>query len=248
MSEQPKPLILIVEDDKDVAKLIATQLEEAGLETQIFHRASNALKFLERDFANLMLLDIGLPDASGFSFLAELRQRDITVPTIILTGHGSEVDKVKGLESGADDYVTKPFSFPELIARIHAVLRRAETSKDNFITPAVSISEVDFDFCGAKVSPHRMLMLFPGGHEMSIGRKELGILSFLHQNIGQVVTRKSLIHAVWGPHADLKSRSLDQYIVKIRDNFDYHKADAEGFRTIHGVGYILEDPARPRRD
>jgi DNA-binding response OmpR family regulator len=134
MTSASKPLILIVEDDKALANLTAEHLELAGMKTQVFYRASNIKTFLDSNFANLMLLDVNLPDGSGFTVLEDLRKSGFDLPTIFFTGNDSEVQKVRGLETGADDYITKPFSFPELVARINAVLRRAETSRDNQVT------------------------------------------------------------------------------------------------------------------
>jgi DNA-binding response OmpR family regulator len=144
---------------------------------------------------------------------------------------------------GGDDYITKPFSFPELIARINAVLRRAETAKDFQITQNARLTEEPFAFCGAEINPLRLEANFPDGETEKIGRKELGIMIYLVSNPGTVLTRRSLIHAVWGVHADIKSRSLDQYIVKIRDLLARHQCTADCFRTIHGVGYIYDESA-----
>lgn len=238
MPPQPKPLILVVEDDKDIAALIAEQLEAHGMLVQVYHRAAHVHRFLQSNFANLMLLDLNLPDSSGFSVMEELRKANILVPTIFLTADDSEIYKVKGLEMGGDDYITKPFSFPELIARIHAVLRRAETARDNLITRNASITQEPFDFCGAEVHPEKLQILFPDGQTQKIGRKELGILTYLVDHSDSVLTRRNLIHAVWGIHADPRSRSLDQYIVKIRNAYSSHGLELDAFKTIHGVGYI----------
>lgn len=240
MAAKPKPLILIVEDDKDLASLISEQLEMAGMQTQAYHRAANVVRFLTNNFANLLLLDINLPDQSGFTLMEDLKKHNIQVPVIFLTGDSSEVHKVKGLEMGGDDYITKPFSFPELIARIKAVLRRAETAHDYHITQNASLSQESFEFCGASVNPVRLEITFPNGSITKIGRKELGILTYLASNTGTVLTRRSLIHSVWGIHADVRSRSLDQYIVKIRNAFAQQDCPLEAFRTIHGVGYIYD--------
>ncbi|MDP0499408.1 MAG: response regulator transcription factor [Verrucomicrobiota bacterium JB022] len=237
-----KPLILVVEDDKQIAQMISEQLEAADMITQVYHRANGVLRFLQNNFANLLLLDVRLPDQSGFTLVEELRQQNITVPIIFLTADDSEIYKVKGLEIGADDYITKPFSFPELIARIHAVLRRAETAYDHHVTRNATISQQPFGFCGSTVNPARMEISFPDDAIEKIGRKELGIITYLHQNPNAVITRRSLIHSVWGIHADVRSRSLDQYIVKIRNNFAAHGLDLEAFKTIHGVGYIYNKP------
>jgi DNA-binding response OmpR family regulator len=243
-----KPLILIVEDEKDMAALIAEQLEESGMYTQVFHRIAPAAKYLSKNFVNLMLLDVNLPDGTGFNLVDELHQLNVSVPTIFLTAANAEVQKVKGLQMGGDDYITKPFSFPELIARINAVLRRSETAKDTQITRNARLDEKPFGFCGAEVNPQRLEIHFPDGQMEKIGRKELGILAYLVSNPRQILTRQSLIHGVWGVHADVRSRSLDQYIVKIREAYDRHACSLAAFRTIHGVGYIYEaegEPAEP---
>ena len=241
MSSQPQPLILVVEDDVEICKLISQHLELAEMQTQICYRGSQALSFLQRNFANLMLLDVTLPDQSGFALMDELKKHDITIPTIFLTGNTLENAKVKALDMGGDDYITKPFSYPELVARIRAVLRRAEVKDDNKITKNAQVSDEPFTFCEVKVDPARLEATFPDGAVTKIGRKELGILSYLNANPGVVVTRQALIHSVWGVHADIRSRSLDQYIVKIRDLFQKtHGLDISAFRTVHGVGYIFD--------
>lgn len=234
----PKPLILVVEDDKPIAAAISQQLERAGMQTQVYYRASHVLRFLKNNFANLLLLDINLPDQTGFSLLQDIQQHNIRIPIIFLTGDDSEMYKVKGLEMGADDYVTKPFSYAELIARIHAVLRRAETAQDFNVTNNVKVTQEPFDFCGARVFPLRMEMEFTQGEPHKIGKKELGIMAYVASHPHTVITRRSLIHAVWGLHADIRSRSLDQYIVKIRNAFSSRDLATEVFKTLHGVGYI----------
>lgn len=235
---RPKPMILIVEDDAELARLISEQLESAGMHTQVYHRAANVLRYLKNNFANLMLLDVNLPDQTGFSLVEDIRSNELKIPIIFLTANDSEVDRIRGLNLGGDDYVTKPFSFAELIARIHAVLRRAETAHDLEITQNATVATEPFDFLGAQVNPERMEIIFPNGKTKKLGRKELGILAYLYANPDTVITRRTLIHAVWGIHADVRSRSLDQYIVKVRALFKKHGLDADRFKTIHGVGYI----------
>jgi DNA-binding response OmpR family regulator len=187
-----------------------------------------------------VLLDINLPDQSGFTLVEELKAEDISVPIIFLTGNVEEPSKVRGLEMGGDDYITKPFSYAELLARIRAVLRRAESKSDLNVTKNVKVNDEPFDFCGARVTPKRLEISFPDGTTQKLGRKELGILAYLNAHPGQVITRKALIHSVWGIHADVKSRSLDQYIVKVRDLFSAHGLDLSAFRTVHGIGYIFD--------
>lgn len=240
MRAEPKPLVVVVEDEPELAKLIAIHLERAGMETQVCNRADHALKFLQKNFANLLLLDISLPDQSGFSLLESLKGADIAVPTIFLTGNVDEANKVKGLNMGGDDYITKPFSYAELVARINAVLRRTESNHDLNVTKNVRLSDDPFDFCGALINPVRLEITFPSQPVQKLGRKELGILSYLNAHQGAVITRQALIHSVWGIHADVKSRSLDQYIVKVRELYSAHGLTLDDFRTVHGIGYIFD--------
>jgi DNA-binding response OmpR family regulator len=237
---EPKPLIVIVEDEAELASLIAQHLENAGMHTQVCNRGAHALKFLKKNFANLLLLDINLPDQTGFALMSELKAAGVTVPVIFLTGNIEETSKVKGLDMGGDDYVTKPFSYVELVARIRAVLRRTETKADQNVTKNVKISDEAFDFCGARITPERLEISFPKNAVEKIGRKELGILAYLNAHQGHVITRQALIHAVWGVHADVRSRSLDQYVVKVRDLFETHGLNLAAFRTVHGIGYIFD--------
>jgi DNA-binding response OmpR family regulator len=235
-----KPLILIVEDEKDLADVIGQQIEMAGMSVQVFYRPSHALRYLEHGFANLLLLDVNMPELNGFELMAEIRRCGIETPVIFLTGNDNEISKVKGLEMGGDDYITKPFSNAELMARIRAVLRRAETSGDLQVTKNVSLAQEPFTFAGATVNPERMEIVFPDGKAEAIGRKELGIICAMQGNAGMVLSRRTLIHMVWGIHADVRSRSLDQYIVRIRGLLTRNGCDYESFRTVHGVGYIYD--------
>lgn len=240
MCAEPRPLIVVVEDEEELIKLITQQLEGAGMNVQAYNRCAPALRFLQNNFANLLLLDITLPDSSGFELLKELKAQDINVPTIFLTGNSMEEDKIKGLNMGGDDYITKPFSYAELVARIKAVLRRSEVVTDFNVTKNVRTIDEPFEFLGTKVHPDRLEIAFPNGSTHKIGRKELGILAYLNSHIGVVITRKELIHSVWGVHADIRSRSLDQYIVKVRAAFAKNGLSLDCFKTVHGIGYIFE--------
>ena len=243
---EPKPLIVIVEDEAELAALISVHLEKAGMHTQVCNRAAHALKFLKKNYANLLLLDITLPDQSGFSLMEEIKAAGIAIPVIFLTGNIEETSKVRGLDMGGDDYVTKPFSYAELVARIRAVLRRTETKGDQNVTKNVKISDEPFDFCGAKITPERLEISFPKNVVLKLGRKELGILAYLNAHQGHVITRQALIHSVWGVHADVKSRSLDQYVVKVRDLFSEHGLD-QALNPGHLVGHDewVHTPVRP---
>jgi len=244
MCAEPRPLIVVVEDEEELLKLVAEHLENAGMNVQAYNRSLPALRFLQHNFANLLLLDLNLPDTSGFELLKQLKEQDINTPTIFLTGNTQEENKVKGLDMGGDDYITKPFSYPELIARINAVLRRSESNADFNVTKNVRTTDGPFKFLGTEVHPDRLEIVFPNGSTHKIGRKELGILAYLNAHVGVVITRKELIHSVWGIHADIRSRSLDQYIVKVRAAFDKNGISLNCFKTVHGIGYIFEPPAK----
>jgi DNA-binding response OmpR family regulator len=235
-----KLLIAVVEDNHALVNVLVRQLENSGMRTQVFHRAGSALKFLRHNFVNLVLLDISLPDRSGLGLLKDLKEEDIEVPVIFLTGSCDEPNKVLALNMGGDDYVTKPFSYTELHARIQAVLRRTASAQDLRLTKNTRVSDGPFDFCGAKVTPDRLEIAFPCGTIKKIGRKELGMLAYMHAQPNKVIPRRVLLHSVWGEHADVKSRSIDQYVVRIRNLFEAQGLDTGAFRTIHGVGYIYE--------
>jgi DNA-binding response OmpR family regulator len=238
MPADPQPFIVLVEDEEHLAKLITIHLEEAGMRVQAYFSAAPARHFLQRNFANLLLLDVNLPDQSGFELFEELQRAGRNFPAIFVTGNTHELSKIQGLQLGGDDYITKPFSYAELVARIHTVLRRAEGRGDLKVAENVRVADHSFAFCGARVVPRRMEVEFEDGQVERVGRKALGILSCLHDNRGTVVTRKALIHAVWGRHADVTSRSLDQYFVKVRELFRRHGLEMDCFSTLHGVGYL----------
>jgi DNA-binding response OmpR family regulator len=244
MCAEPRPLIVVVEDEEELSKLICQHLEEAGMNVQAYNRTAPALRFLQHNFANLALLDVNLPDGNGFDLLKQIKEQDINTPTIFLTANSHDEDKVKGLNLGGDDYVTKPFSYTELVARINAVLRRAESKTDYNVTKNVRTTDGPFEFLGVKVHPDRLELEFPNGNTVKTGRKELGILAYLHSHVGVVITRKELIHSVWGIHADIRSRSLDQYIVKVRAAFEKNGLSLDCFKTVHGIGYIFEPPGK----
>jgi two-component system alkaline phosphatase synthesis response regulator PhoP len=205
MCAEPRPLIVAVEDEPELLNIITEQLEVAGMHVQAYNRCAPALRFLQHNFANLLLLDLTLPDLNGFEMLKELKQQDINVPVIFLTGNSMESDKIKGLNMGGDDYITKPFSYLELVARINAVLRRAESNKDFNVTKNVKTTDGPFPFLGSQVHPDRLEISFPNGKIHKIGRKELGIIAYLNSHVSVVITRKELIHSVWGIHADIRA-------------------------------------------
>ena len=246
MSPQQRPLIVIVEDDRSLAVTLHQQLTDAGFATQTFHKGATALKFIEENHVHLVLLDPTLPDVDGLTVLERIRQSGAPAAVIFLSSVKTPTAVVKALEAGADDFVGKPHHPEELAARIQAVLRRSETAGDSRLTRNADLATNVFHFSGAEVHPERLELVSGPGKSCKLGRKEIGILYHLHANPGVIISRNSLIHAVWGVHANVRSRSLDQYIAKIREAFQKLGRGLDCFRTIHGIGYWYE-PAAPAK-
>jgi len=243
MSPQQRPLIVIVEDERSLAATLQQQLTDAGFATQTFHKGATALKFIEQQHVHLVLLDPTLPDFDGLTMVERLRQAGSATAVIVLSNLKTPQAAVKALETGADDFIGKPHHPEELVARIQAVLRRSETAGDSRLTRNADLATDVFHFNGAEIHPERLELVFAAGKRCKLGRKEIGILYHLHANPGVIISRNSLIHAVWGVHANVRSRSLDQYIAKIRDAFQRLGRGLDCFRTIHGIGYWYEPEA-----
>jgi len=240
MSPRQKPLVALIEDDRSQASLLGEQLSRGGFAPVKFHRAGSALRHLEKEHASLALLDLSLPDMDGFAALEAILRLAQAPPVVILSAIDSPEVARRALDAGADDYVRKPCEGGELVARLRAVLRRTGKSADGRLTRNAELGTEVFSFGRSRVSPVRLEIEFPNGNREKIGRKELGILLHLQANPGVIVSRQAVIHAVWGNHADIRSRSLDQYMVKIRDLFGRNGESLACFRTIHGIGYWYE--------
>jgi len=240
MSPRQKPLVALVEDDRTLAALVAGQLEENGFSSRCFHKGASVLRHLESEHANLVLLDLSLPDMDGLQVLAKLQAMPTPPPVVVLSSLDNPVVVRQALDAGAEDYVRKPYDTGELCARLRAVLRRLAPARDQRLTRNADLGTDAFRFGPSQVHPERLEILFSNGQRSKIGRKEIGILLHLQANPGVIVSRHALIHAVWGEHANIRSRSLDQYVVKIRDLFSRNGDSLECFRTIHGIGYWYE--------
>ena len=224
MPSKPKPLVLIVEDEAELANVIAEHLEAAGMQTQICNRCALAMRFLKNNFANIILLDLTLPDQNGFAFMEDLKCEDINIPTIFLTGNDSEISKVKGLELGADDYVTKPFSQRELALRVKSILRR--NSKPGSKRTLLQRGDLSLDR-----EAHRCTN---GDEEIELTAKEFELLATLMNRPGQVRTRDQLIEAVWGSDFSVSSRTVDTHLKRLREKIG---DSGELIQTVRGVGY-----------
>jgi len=223
-------MILIVEDEPSLSEPLAYLLEREGYETTIAADGLTAVSEFERNGADLVLLDLMLPGLSGTEVCREIRARS-TVPIIMLTAKDSEIDIVVGLELGADDYVTKPYSTRELLARIRAVMRRRiETDDDGEATLEAGSVRMDIERHTVSV----------GGNEIAMPLKEFELLELLLRNSGRVLTRGQLIDRVWGADYFGDTKTLDVHIKRIRSRIEAVPSEPTMLVTVRGLGYRFE--------
>jgi len=227
-----KAKVLIVEDDAHIALGLEEVLKSDGFEAVVCNRGDKALTAVERERPQLIVLDVMLPGKSGYDLCKELRAKKITTPILMLTAKGQELDKVVGLELGADDYVTKPFGVRELLARIHALLRRSANST------AEAADGAQFKIGDATIDP-KTFQLRRGKATEELTAKELKLLQFFHAHAGEVLSRDRLLNEVWGYNYLGTTRTLDQVIVQLRKKLDDTSDDPKHLLTVHGVGYRL---------
>ena len=225
--------ILIVEDEASFSEALAFLLTKEGFETAIAEDGRQAINMSNADGADLILLDLMIPEVSGVEVCRTIRTQS-QVPIIMLTAKDAEIDKVVGLELGADDYVTKPYSSRELIARVKAVLRRGQTEDG---------SNQDQDLL--EVGPIRLNIgkhqVFVSGNPVALPLKEFELLEFLMRNAGRVLTRSQLIDRVWGGDYYGDTKTLDVHIKRLRAKVEADPANPILIQTIRGLGYKLEN-------
>jgi two-component system response regulator RegX3 len=225
--------ILVVEDEESFSEALGYLLGREGFDVTLADTGTKAIEEFDRVGADLVLLDLMLPGLSGTEVCKQLRQRS-AVPIIMLTAKDSEVDKVVGLELGADDYVTKPYSSRELVARIRAVLRRNADLGDDVATPGTLIvGPVRLDTERHVVEISGTITQFP--------LKEFELLEFLMRNSGRVLTRTQLIDRVWGSDYVGDTKTLDVHIKRLRAKIEVDPANPVFIQTVRGLGYKLED-------
>ena len=222
--------ILIVEDEPSLSEPLSFLLRREGYDTEIAADGREAIAAFDRDPADLVLLDLMLPGLSGTEVCRELRTRS-SVPIIMLTAKDSEVDIVVGLELGADDYVTKPYSTRELLARIRAVLRR-RVEVDDIDDAVLEVGPVRMD-----VDRHAVSV---GGGEVAMPLKEFELLELLLRNAGRVLTRGQLIDRVWGADYFGDTKTLDVHIKRIRSKIEVDPSQPTLLLTVRGLGYRFE--------
>ncbi|WP_243790257.1 response regulator transcription factor [Saccharopolyspora gloriosae] len=222
--------VLIVEDEESFADPLAFLLRKEGFTAAVATTGQDALDEFDRNGADIVLLDLMLPGMSGTDVCKQLRQRS-AVPVIMVTARDSEIDKVVGLELGADDYVTKPYSARELIARVRAVLRRGGEAED--LQPQVlEAGPVRMD-----VERHVVTV---ASEEISLPLKEFDLLEYLLRNVGRVLTRGQLIDRVWGADYVGDTKTLDVHVKRLRSKLEPDPAEPQYLVTVRGLGYKFE--------
>ena len=224
--------ILVVEDEPTLRETLVEALEADGFRVTAAGDGRSALERFRADHPDLVLLDLMLPEISGIDVCRMIRAES-SVPIIMLTARGSEVDKVVGLELGADDYITKPFSLRELSARIRAIFRRGEQASASRVLAFVDLGTVRIDLAG-----HRILR---NGIEISIKPKVFELLAFLIRHQGQVVSRDQLLEQVWGYDYAGETRTVDVHVHWLRTAIEVEPARPVLVQTIRGVGYVLRN-------
>ena len=220
------PRILIVDDEPEIVRGLEDNLRFEGYQTATAANGEEALATAAREAPDLILLDIMMPGLSGWDVCRALRGKGIDVPIIMLTARSEETDRVRGLELGADDYITKPFSLRELLARVRAVLRR----------PGPRHKAEEFTFGDARVRL-RGRQAFRGGREVTLTRKEFDLLVYLLEHRGEVITRERLLDEVWGYERFPTTRTVDTHVLRLRRKFEADPDRPALILTVHGQGY-----------
>lgn len=225
------PRILIVEDEPYMQQGLKDNLEFEGYEVEVAGDGETGLQNIYKGSYDLIILDVMLPERTGFDVCKESRRNGIKTPILMLTAKGDELDKVRGLELGADDYVTKPFSLRELLARVKAILRRQHnlvtTGKQNLLR----IGKLDVNLGTYQASIN--------GATVPMTHLEFEVLKYLHQHPNEIVSRADLLANVWGYDAQPTTRTVDNFILKLRQKIEHDASTPVHILTVHGVGYKL---------
>jgi len=227
------PKVLIIEDDPHILLGLEEVLKSESFEVAVCTRGDQALAAFNQHHPALIVLDVMLPGMSGYDVCRELRSKKVQTPILMLTAKGQEIDKVVGLDLGADDYVTKPFGVKELLARIHALLRRAGSSS------ADGMSRVEMFKIGETIIDPKTFRLQRGKTRQELTAKELKLLQFFYGHSGEVLSRDRLLNEVWGYSYYGTTRTLDQVIVQLRKKLGDNSGSPKHLITVHGIGYKL---------
>ena len=227
--------ILIVDDEKDIVDLVAYNLEKEGYETLKALDGEKALQLIRTKNPDLVILDLMLPGIQGLEVCKRIRKVPETaaIPIIMLTAKGEEIDKVLGLEVGADDYITKPFSVKELMARVKALLRRADVRKAPDKADAFEFKGLRIDLKSYEVTVN--------GRNVNLSPTEFKLLRFLSQNPGRVYSRDQILDRVWGDESYVEPRTVDVHIRRLRSRIEHDESRPDYIVTVRGAGYKFMD-------
>ncbi|MCX7029281.1 MAG: response regulator transcription factor [Spirochaetes bacterium] len=228
--------ILVVDDEEAILLGVGDLLASEGYRVTTARDGREALERFAADRPDLVLLDVMMPEMSGYDVCRAIRRTDPLTPVMMLTAKAEEVDKVVGLELGADDYVVKPFGTGELTARVHAALRRAHARSirldDRADLPAIAFGDVEID--------PRTLKGRRGTHEFAVTPREVHLLRLFADHQGEALDRSAILEEVWGIRYEGTTRTLDQHIVKLRQKVEADPANPRHILTVHGVGYRFQ--------
>jgi two-component system response regulator ResD len=228
MEAHARGSVLVVDDEPTIAEVVSRYLERAGYRTRVAADGVQALEMVARQRPDLVVLDLMLPGVDGLEVMRRLRQADgDRIATILLTAKGEESDRVIGLRLGADDYVVKPFSPAELVARVDAVLRRVDTSPVQ--EPAIELSDMTIDVAARRV--------FVRGEEVALTQREFDVLLFLARHPGQAFSRNQLMDAVWQYSFYTDTSTVTVHIRRLRSKIESSPAEPRHIQTVWGVGY-----------
>jgi two-component system, OmpR family, alkaline phosphatase synthesis response regulator PhoP len=219
--------ILVVEDDPSIARGLMQNLRFEGYSVQVASDGEAGLALAVDRKPDLVILDVMLPRLNGFEVLRELRRLELDVPVIMLTAKGEEVDKVRGLDLGADDYVTKPFGLAELLARVRSALRRKQQLEQKIAH--TRFADVDVDFTARTVTV--------GGKPVSVTTRELELLRLFVLRAGEALGREEIVRRVWGYDYEGTDRTLDNFVSRLRQKLEQDPQKPRHFLTVRGVGY-----------
>jgi DNA-binding response OmpR family regulator len=224
--------ILIVEDELNMVQGLKDNLEFEGYEVDTAMEGNQGLQKVLQGQYDLILLDVMLPGMSGFDICKSARKEGVNTPIILLTAKGEEIDKVLGLELGADDYITKPFSLRELLARIKAILRRSPAAKEGS-------SESEYIRIGNLQVNFKNYLALQDNHEIKMTHKEFEVLHYLYKFEGKTIHRDELMSSVWSIDYDITTRTVDNFILKLRQKIETDPNNPKIILTVHGVGYKM---------
>lgn len=226
-----RTVILVIEDDAAIRRGLCDALEFKGYAVEACDRGDRGLELALTCAADLVLLDVLLPGVDGFSILGELRKSRPRLPVIMLTARGTEEDRVRGLEGGADDYVVKPFSASELLARVEAVLRRSAERPTDVSSLVLDDRTVDFE---------RLEIVLGDGRKLRISELEAGIIRYLAVNPGRPIERKEMLQHVWGGDTrEMETRTVDMHIRRLREKLERDPNSPERIITVRSKGYMF---------